>query len=301
MLPNHIENSSVPIAVVLWQASDVAATCKGPVAYRRNHWISTGSGPAGVGGFASITCPDCTTLTSNRWSVGERRCKSGCCAGAFEVRVADPPQHLSTSLLRHLPAVPLTPHLQRFVAALYQLQLPLLRRSRPPARKAARSRRAVPRPRLSLAAPPSPPPTLTYTPVDTLPQVTKTNASPSPRPPSNSPSSSSDSADFRSTAADGVTASAISRSAAAMHAQEEVPKQEQHARAAIQRGDSSGAGAERDGNSGPHAAAAPPALDPASPGAPAEAEAGEAGAGAAPGGCSLSCALQGPCCNGYHS
>lgn len=53
-----------------------------------------------------------------------------------------------------------------------------------------------------------------------------------------------------------------------MHEQGEVVKQDPHARADLQRADSAGAGAERDGKSGPHAAAAPPVLVAASPGAP---------------------------------
>lgn len=75
-------------------------------------------------------------------------------AGAFQVRVAETSQQLRTSLLRTFPAAPLTPHLQRFITALAQLHLPLLRRGKPPTRKAARSRRAVPRPRLPPQMPP---------------------------------------------------------------------------------------------------------------------------------------------------
>lgn len=78
--------------------------------------------------------------------------------------VAETSQRVSSSFFQSLPAAPLTPNLQRFITALGQLQLPLLRRGKAPGRKGGRGRRAVPRARGAHLNPPAPPHTLAATP-----------------------------------------------------------------------------------------------------------------------------------------
>lgn len=153
-------------------------------------------------------------------SDGERRG-----AGAFQISVADTSHHLRTSLLRSLPTAPLTPHLQRFITALNQLHLPLLRRSKQPARKGARSRRAVPRSRL--LPPISPAATTNSMRADTLPPAPLPAIDPQAVP-TCSPDRSQDSPDAGKTG-DGKTRSDGNQSpASAMHGEVATMQAEGH-------------------------------------------------------------------------